>query len=76
MATDIATLLDQAKCINSCIPQGMQLAVLIYLLALSAGVDPTDTNALINNARCIDSCIPDGAKAAVITKLLEDINSP
>ena len=29
--TDIETLADEAACINSCIPQGMQLAVLINL---------------------------------------------
>jgi len=31
MACDPATLTEQAKCINSCIPPGMQTAVLIAL---------------------------------------------
>ena len=32
MAADITTLMDQAKCIGTCIPPGMQLAVIISLL--------------------------------------------
>lgn len=73
MATDLATVINNARCVDSCIPPGMRNAVLIYLLAVAAGIDPTDTNTLVNNARCIDSCIPDGAKPAVIAKLLCDI---
>lgn len=41
MTTDeIETLVADAACINSCIPQGMQLAVLIYLAnqVLATGV--------------------------------------
>lgn len=74
MATDISALIANSRCVDSCIPDGMKPAVLIYLLAVAAGVDPSDTNALINAARCIDSCIPDGAKASVIAKLLCDLS--
>lgn len=71
MAIDTNQVMADARCIDSCIPDGMKTAVLIYLLAKSAGVDVTDTNALINNARCLDSCIPDGAKASVILYLFD-----
>jgi hypothetical protein len=70
MACDTATLIQNARCIDSCIPDGLKPAVLIYLAAVAAGVDPTDTNALMRNARCIDSCIPDGAKLGVLVNLL------
>lgn len=73
MATDLATVINNARCVDSCVPPGMRNAVLIYLLAVAAGIDPTDTKTLLNNARCIDLCIPDGAKPAVIAKLLCDI---
>lgn len=73
MATDLATVITNARCVDSCIPPGMRNAVLIYLLAVAAGLDPTDTNTLMNNAKCIDSCIPDGMKPAVIAKLLCDM---
>lgn len=32
IACDTNSLLDSAKCYNNCIPQGMQMAVLIYLM--------------------------------------------
>lgn len=73
MATDLATVITNARCVDTCIPPGMRNAVLIYLLAVAAGLDPTDTNTLMNNAKCIDSCIPDGMKPAVIAKLLCDM---
>ena len=73
MPTEIPTLIAQSRCIDSCIPDGMKPAVLIYLLAVAAGIDPKDTNALIKAAHCIDSCIPEGAMASVIAKLLKNI---
>lgn len=73
MAIDTNAVIASARCIDSCIPDGMKPAVLIYLLAVQAGVDPTDTNALIQNSRCLDSCIPDGAKASVILYLYDKL---
>lgn len=73
MAADLATVMENARCVDKCIPPGMRLSVLIYLLAVAANIDPTDTNTLLNNAKCIDKCIPPGAMPAVIAKLLCDI---
>lgn len=71
MATDTNVLMDQAKCLNSCIPDGMKPAIIIYLLARLANVNTADTKTLMANARCIDCEIPDGMKASVIVYLFD-----
>jgi hypothetical protein len=74
MPTDIATLIDNAKCIETCIPTGMQLPVLIALFAQIAGTS-TDPATLVDNARCIETCIPPGMQLPVIISLLDQIVS-
>lgn len=70
MPIDTNQLIDDAKCIDQCIPKGAQLSVLIKLLADLAQVSD-DPSTLINNARCIDQCIPEGMRLSVIVSLLE-----
>ncbi len=69
-ATD--SLISQAKCIQQCIPAGMQLPVLIAVFARLAGMS-TNTNALIDAAKCIDQCIPPGMQMAVLIALANQI---
>ena len=70
-ATD--SLANQAKCIDQCIPKGMQMAVLIAVFAKLAGMSTTDTNALIAKATCIDQCIPPGMQISVLNGLANQI---
>lgn len=69
IACDSASLINAAECIDSCIPVGMRDSILIYLLAVNAGVStfPAD---LINSANLIDCCVPKGVRDAVIAQLL------
>ena len=62
-------LVEAAKCLDSCLPVGLRDAVLIYVLAVNAGVStfPAD---LINSANQIDCCVPRGVRQAVIASLL------
>lgn len=73
MSAETNALISASRCIDSCIPDGMKLAVIIYLLSVYANVDYTDTNSLIRSARCIDSCVPTGAIPSIIVKLLQQI---
>lgn len=72
MATT-SELLDEAKCIDCAIPDGMKLSVLISLFASIAGVS-ADPNTLMANAACIDCAIPPGMQMAVLISLAEDIS--
>lgn len=72
MALTTTELAEASKCIDLCIPDGQKLAVIIYLLAVQAGVS-ADPSTLVANAACIDNCIPDGFKPAVIIDLLNTI---
>jgi hypothetical protein len=69
IACDSASLLNAAKCLDSCLPAGLRDAVLIYVLAVNAGVS-TDPKSLINAANQIDCCVPRGVRQAVIASLL------
>jgi hypothetical protein len=69
IACDSASLLNAATCLDSCIPQGMKDAVLIYVLAVNAGVSTAPAD-LINAANQIDCCVPKGLRDAVIAQLL------
>jgi hypothetical protein len=62
-------LIDGAKCFQQCIPQGMQLAVQTYLLAVIAGgtLDPRE---LANQARCFNNCLSVGEQLAIQSYLL------
>lgn len=51
-----ADLAEGAKCIDQCVPPGMQTAIQTYLLAIIAGVDP-DPATLVSAAKCF-ACIP------------------
>lgn len=72
MSAQTDSLVQAAACDSSCIPQGLQWAVVISLLAKIAGVS-TDTNSLMANAVCINSCIPQGLQLAVMISLLSQI---
>lgn len=76
MTADIPTLIDDAKCINACIPPGYQTAVLISLFAKIAGVSADPADLMTKEVSCINSCIPDGEKLAVIINLLDQIANP
>ncbi len=65
-------LIDQARCIQQCIPQGMQVPVLIAVFARLAGMS-ANTNALIDAAKCIDQCIPPGMQLSVLIALANQI---
>lgn len=76
MPTDTASLVANSVCVNSCIPNGLQLAVLIKQFADLAG-QPTDAAGiqfLIDNSVCINSCIPAGLQMAVLINLLSQIS--
>jgi predicted amino acid dehydrogenase len=62
-------LVEAAKCLDSCLPVGLRDAVLIYVLAMNAGVS-TDPQSLINAANQIDCGVPKGLRDAVIMSLL------
>ncbi len=72
MATPLNTLADEARCIESCIPIGMQLPVLIYLFAQIAGAS-TDPATLMANAKCYETCIPPGMQLPVLISLLDTV---
>jgi len=70
-AIDTTTLMNNARCIESCVPEGMQLAVLINLFAQIAGMS-TDPNTLMQAARCM-TCIPEGDRMGVLIYLADQI---
>ena len=64
-------LIANAKCIEQCLPTGMQMPALIALFAQIAGMStPINTQTLINNAVCIQQCIPPGMWTPVLIALL------
>lgn len=63
-----ADLMEAAKCLDQCIPPGMQTAIQTYLLAVIAGVDPNPTT-LIDAAKCM-RCIPPAMQIEVQNYLL------
>ena len=67
-SADINTVLDGAKCVDSTIPRGMQLPVLIYIFAKLANMQ-VDPNALIEQAKCINAYIPAGLQVSVLILL-------
>lgn len=71
--SDPGALADAARCFARCIPDGEQLAVQTYLLAvLSNSVAGTslDPTTLANAARCFTRCIPGGILPEVQAYLL------
>lgn len=78
-ATESRVLANAARCHASCIPDGMQNAVIIYLLAeLTKKLDPTaivTPATLIQGAKCYNSCIPPGLEQAAIIYLLAQIQT-
>lgn len=67
-----AQLIQDARCIDSCVPPGMRQSIIIYLLAQIAGVS-ADPQTLVTNAQCVDHCVPAGMRASVIANLLNTI---
>jgi hypothetical protein len=74
MSAQTDSYVQGATCINSCIPDGMKLSVLIYIFAQLAGVT-TDPNTLIQASVCLNSCIPGDMKMAVLIYLASQITS-
>jgi hypothetical protein len=72
MPTDTNSLIEDSKCIDQCVPRGMQQSVLIVLLAKIAGVSD-DPNTLIEMAKCVDCQVPEGIKGSVILSLFYKI---
>ena len=70
--TSTADLIEQARCLNSCLPAGYQVPVLISIFAKIAGVS-ADPNSLIADARCLNSCIPAGMQLSVLIDLANKI---
>jgi hypothetical protein len=70
MATcDPQTLVTQAQCLECKIPTGMEIPVLIVLLAQIAGV-PLDAQELVNEAKCIECQIPQGMQLPVLIGIM------
>lgn len=67
---DPNSLMEQAKCFK-CIPNGIQMEIQTYLLAVIAG-GSTDPAVLMEQAKCF-RCIPQGMQAEVQTMLLCNI---
>jgi len=63
-----------SECIDRCIPDGMKLSIIIYLLSRLANVS-ADPTTLVANATCVDRCIPQGMKSGVIIDLLNTLTS-
>ncbi len=63
-----AELIANAKCLDNCIPKGLQMAVLILLFGELIDM-PSDAQTLLDNATCLDQCIPDGSKMSVLISL-------
>lgn len=70
--TGTSDLIKASTCINSCIPVGMQLPVLIYLLQQMAG-NAMSTDELMQEAACYRTCIPPGMLKPVVIYLLDQI---
>lgn len=60
-----ADLISEAACIDSCIPRGMQTAILISIFCRMAEIS-CDSADLIEGAKCISECIPPGMQQAVL----------
>ena len=68
MSADPQTLVNNAQCIEHCVPTGMQLPVLISLVAKLAGANP-DPTVLVANTQCIGQFIPPGLQLAVLVSV-------
>lgn len=73
ITTNPSELANASRCYNECIPQGMQLAVIIYILANQAGLENLTPSQLANLSRCYNSCIPAGEQISVINYLLNQL---
>lgn len=69
VAADAQALVDSAKCM-ACIPPGMQMQVMIYLLSQIAGI--TDVQTIMENAKCF-SCLPQGMEGAAMIYLTDQL---
>lgn len=67
--SDAQTLVASARCLT-CIPQGSEKQVLIYLLARLAGV--TDVQQLIEDSKCYQ-CIPPGLEGSAMIFLTNQL---
>mgnify|MGYP003606571225 CR=1 FL=1 len=67
-AAEINTVLDGAKCVDSTIPRGMQLPVLIYIFSKLANMQ-VDPQVLIDQAKCINAYVPAGLQLSVLILL-------
>lgn len=61
---DPATLVENARCIESCTTPGQREAITVWLLAQIAGV-PADPQTLLTNAQCLLGCLTAGQMEAI-----------
>lgn len=74
ISCDSTSLLAASECLDQQVPPGRMDAIMIYLLALKAGVS-ADPTSLMANSKCIDALVPKGMRDAVIISLLCGIQS-
>lgn len=75
--TDVNSLLDDAKCIESCTTDGQRQAITVLLLADIAGESMTsldDIQAKLNDAGCLE-CLTSFQLQLIQTQLLIDISA-
>lgn len=72
--SDAATLANEARCFDACIPAGMAWAVMAFILEQSIdGVAVSaDPETLANDARCYDC---NGTTLGMVIKALVDLNA-
>lgn len=71
-SAQVSALADDSRCVQSCLPAGMQIAALIHILQQASGNTQTASE-LADSARCIQSCIPEGMQMAVVIYLLNQM---
>lgn len=62
-------LIEASKCIDKCIPDGMKLAVIVYLLNELQDT-PLTVDQLIDLSNPIKCCVPQGMMDAVMVGLM------
>lgn len=77
IACDSQTLVNQAKCLFSCVPPGMVPYAKIAILCATLNSTVMDCSAqnLVNQALCLENCIPRGMVQYVELALLCAINN-
>ncbi len=69
VSCDPADLIRDATCIYECVPQGMQMPILISIFCQLADMDCTPAS-LMTSAACQLQCIPAGMQMPVLISLV------